>query len=302
MRKFRRRRSSHSPASQQEGPFFSSTEPAVQTKPFFDPAEDLQSKRFRGLPKLEAAYDDRGLIFNGLAGDYVAAIQRALMDFGFNLEKYQDDGIFGGETEAAVIAFQRQAGATMIDGIIGPETMRLLDEWALRRERKKEEEEEKDREEDIDDTRDRLRRAIERLRRRGERDDRPEVFLCMLDLYERHLAGEAIASTYLSEIQVNEYIRLDMGNPRGGHHKAPYALRKRDLFDRLDKYIGGDDNRFQEEFYSGSNSMFRAIGLFESLKGNINYYKSRRLSFEALDAYFASRSANPADVYSCHVV
>ncbi len=60
---------------------------------------------------------------NGSSGDDVARIQKALQDAGV----YQGtpDGVFGDQTEAAVKAFQAQAGLTA-DGIVGPATWARL--------------------------------------------------------------------------------------------------------------------------------------------------------------------------------
>ncbi len=55
----------------------------------------------------------------GSQGEDVAALQRALKALGFYTATV--DGDFGPITEAAVKAFQRQAGIT-VDGIVGPET------------------------------------------------------------------------------------------------------------------------------------------------------------------------------------
>jgi hypothetical protein len=56
---------------------------------------------------------------HGSSGDEVARIQKALQDAGFF--QGTSDGVFGDQTEAAVKAFQTQAGLAA-DGIVGPAT------------------------------------------------------------------------------------------------------------------------------------------------------------------------------------
>jgi hypothetical protein len=60
---------------------------------------------------------------HGSSGDDVARIQKALQDAG--LFQGALDGVFGDQTEAAVKAFQAQAGLTA-DGIVGPATWARL--------------------------------------------------------------------------------------------------------------------------------------------------------------------------------
>lgn len=88
---------------------------------------DLTATRFRGNVVLEAAYDDERLIRKGDTGLSVTLIQQSLIDQGYPLPFRRADGVFGDETVAAVKRFQTDAGAVLIDGIVGPETMELLD-------------------------------------------------------------------------------------------------------------------------------------------------------------------------------
>ena len=90
---------------------------------------DLRSPRFARNPVLEAVYDDELLIGveSHTRGDHVRHIQESLLAQGYALPGSRADGLFGAETEAAVIQFQRDAGALKVDGIVGPETMGLLD-------------------------------------------------------------------------------------------------------------------------------------------------------------------------------
>lgn len=58
-----------------------------------------------------------------MRGEDVQALQRALAAAGAAIEA---DGIFGGDTEKAVLRFQAQKGLT-VDGIVGPATMAALE-------------------------------------------------------------------------------------------------------------------------------------------------------------------------------
>ena len=60
---------------------------------------------------------------NGSRGDEVKALQAKLNQLGFTLEV---DGIFGDNTQNAVITLQTIFGYT-VDGIVGPGTMQLID-------------------------------------------------------------------------------------------------------------------------------------------------------------------------------
>lgn len=58
----------------------------------------------------------------GSRGSAVRALQCALNHWGFHLSQ---DGIFGGLTYNAVVAFQRQHGLA-VDGVVGPQTWSWL--------------------------------------------------------------------------------------------------------------------------------------------------------------------------------
>lgn len=87
---------------------------------------DLTSPRFSRLMDLEAAYDDEALIKSGSSGRGVQAVQQALYDMGYALPAHGADGEFGGETKAALEAFQTDQHLDD-DGIVGPLTMAALD-------------------------------------------------------------------------------------------------------------------------------------------------------------------------------
>lgn len=89
---------------------------------------DLTATRFSGNAILERAYDDIAIISKtqNSTGPHVSLIQNALLALGYHLPLHGADNIFGSETERAVIAFQIDNGGKG-DGIVGPETMHLLD-------------------------------------------------------------------------------------------------------------------------------------------------------------------------------
>jgi N-acetylmuramoyl-L-alanine amidase len=59
-----------------------------------------------------------------LRGDDVADLQRRLGALGFDAGRV--DGIFGGQTDLALKDFQHNVGLTVDDGILGPESLRML--------------------------------------------------------------------------------------------------------------------------------------------------------------------------------
>jgi peptidoglycan hydrolase-like protein with peptidoglycan-binding domain len=65
----------------------------------------------------------RGTIVGATSGDDVREVQEALQDAGFDPGRI--DGVYGPDTEAAVLAFQRVHGLRR-DGIVGPDTREAL--------------------------------------------------------------------------------------------------------------------------------------------------------------------------------
>lgn len=109
-----------------------SPEPAVATgrtrlQRTIGDGHDLSSNRFARNVVLEAVYDNERILENGDTGTAVRLVQESLLAQGYTLPAFGADGDFGAETEAAVRAFQIDAGARKLDGKIGPETMQLLD-------------------------------------------------------------------------------------------------------------------------------------------------------------------------------
>jgi N-acetylmuramoyl-L-alanine amidase len=62
------------------------------------------------------------LLRMGDRGEAVKVVQQALREAGFDIVV---DGIFGRNTRAAVMEFQRQSSLT-VDGIVGPQTLSAL--------------------------------------------------------------------------------------------------------------------------------------------------------------------------------
>jgi hypothetical protein len=97
---------------------------------------DLTATRFAGNIILEAAFDNERRIdkTHNSIGEHVRLLQDSLLAMGYALPRSpskalpgRGDGIFGDETEAAVMQFQTDAGAALIDGVVAIETMGLFD-------------------------------------------------------------------------------------------------------------------------------------------------------------------------------
>lgn len=86
-------------------------------------SSDLLKKSLGGMSK-ESLNIDRLLHFKD-AGDDVKNIQEALKQLGYDLSKYGTDGLIGSETTAAIKAFQQAKGLS-VDGVIGPDTVKAL--------------------------------------------------------------------------------------------------------------------------------------------------------------------------------
>jgi peptidoglycan hydrolase-like protein with peptidoglycan-binding domain len=92
------------------------------------PRKALVAPRFVGNAQLDRALNNELLIQKGSHGAAVRLIQESLLAQGYTLPQFGVDGDFGDETEAALKQFQGDAGAVTIDGVVGPETMGLLDQ------------------------------------------------------------------------------------------------------------------------------------------------------------------------------
>jgi peptidoglycan hydrolase-like protein with peptidoglycan-binding domain len=95
---------------------------------------DLTASRFAGDSVLEAIYDNERVLKSGDKGEAVKKLQQALLEAGYSLPRFGVDGIFGPETAAAVMDFQRASGLGTggvmkgIDGVVDATTMGWLDQ------------------------------------------------------------------------------------------------------------------------------------------------------------------------------
>jgi peptidoglycan hydrolase-like protein with peptidoglycan-binding domain len=93
----------------------------------------LTSLRFSRDPRLQQASENNPPLKQGERGEAVAAVQRALVDLGFDMPvttgrgRKLPDGIFGPETERVVRQFQAANGLDA-DGIVGRHTLQKLEE------------------------------------------------------------------------------------------------------------------------------------------------------------------------------
>ena len=99
----------------------------------------LQSRLFRGDPKLEAAaVSVSAHVTPGATGDHVAKIQFALMRL--DEAPLDQDGTYGPQTAAAVLAYKQKRNIinrsyqTQADNIVGIMTMAALDKEMRQRE------------------------------------------------------------------------------------------------------------------------------------------------------------------------
>lgn len=280
---------------QTSGNSFFGTQPIIQRKEY-DPKENLLSKRYRGDTELEKVFDNEKLIFNGLTGDTVRIIQQGLMAFGYALEKYKDDGIFGSETEGAVRIFQSEHGATMIDGIVGPETMRLLDLQALRMEKGNKEKKEKGNIKEAERT---IMEKVKEELKKESGDKRAEYALCLLNLYKAHRSQQNIYDKYMGPQLMLPYIENDRGNNQGKTFKDPGSVKQRSSFRTLDRAVTRNSATFTYNLLSEANNILEGINVV-SKKNRIKKYRlmyGRTLDF--LYKYIKTRMNNEQDIYSC---
>jgi peptidoglycan hydrolase-like protein with peptidoglycan-binding domain len=93
----------------------------------------MRAPRFVLNSRLQKAEQNAPALKQGETGDGVRVLQQALIDLGFAMPLSKPaahgnpDGVFGTETQAAVIAFQRREGL-LADAIVGRQTLGRLDE------------------------------------------------------------------------------------------------------------------------------------------------------------------------------
>ncbi len=103
---------------------------AVARKPAPAPPKekDFDSPRFKGNAFLKKVLNGKHHVTAGDTDKSVRLIQESLLAEGYVLPERGADGIFGPETKAVIIQFQKDATAKKeTSGIVGPETMELLD-------------------------------------------------------------------------------------------------------------------------------------------------------------------------------
>lgn len=79
------------------------------------------------MDKDEGADLPDGILKRGASGAKVERVQEGLKELGYSLGGYGSDGKYGGATEDAVRAFQRDAGIT-VDGEYGPQTEEAMED------------------------------------------------------------------------------------------------------------------------------------------------------------------------------
>lgn len=91
-----------------------------------DPRHDLTSRLFSGDATLQAVYDNHRTLKCGSSGEAVKKVQRALIRLG-HLAANEDDGKFGDKTEAAVRSYQQAHAALSDDGVVGMNSLGMMD-------------------------------------------------------------------------------------------------------------------------------------------------------------------------------
>ncbi|ERG65168.1 MULTISPECIES: peptidoglycan-binding protein [Agrococcus] len=87
----------------------------------------LQSPRFAGDPVLESCFAGTHRMHTPEQGDAVRKVQQALIDLGYPIPSGATGGFFA-ETSAAVVLFKQRHGLQPSDPVVGPGTIRALDE------------------------------------------------------------------------------------------------------------------------------------------------------------------------------
>ena len=88
----------------------------------------LKSSRFAGDSTLEACSAGTSRLTVGSRGPAVGKVQQALMDLNVSVAGLTADASFGPITASAVRKFQSSRGLSPVDGIVGRNTMTVLDD------------------------------------------------------------------------------------------------------------------------------------------------------------------------------
>lgn len=91
----------------------------------------LQATRWGADPRLEKCLDNTQTMQAFEEHPAVKKVQQALIDLGFPLPQFGDDGKFGTETGGQVTQFKLDNGIEPHDPVVGPKTMARLDQLCL---------------------------------------------------------------------------------------------------------------------------------------------------------------------------
>ena len=83
-------------------------------------------RREKALKEREEDWMALNLVKYGSRNEETRAIQQIMMDEGYDLEPYNDDGIYGDLTKAAVINWQQDNGLK-VDGIVGQKLAMVIE-------------------------------------------------------------------------------------------------------------------------------------------------------------------------------
>lgn len=93
------------------------------------PSLSLKSARFSGEATLQKVSRGELQLGRGTRGEAVKAVQQALIDIGYPMPRFGADGDFGGETQKALVRFQKHHGLTPT-GAVDTATLAALDRVA----------------------------------------------------------------------------------------------------------------------------------------------------------------------------
>ena len=117
------RRSTRPPATGPRGTIADAARPSVQRddadspKAEHRPATRSTNTRFAGQKRLQEIANGGSALAKGDPAAAVKPVQTALLDLGYSLLRYKDDGSFGDETAQAIAQFRTDRGVTAGDGM-----------------------------------------------------------------------------------------------------------------------------------------------------------------------------------------
>lgn len=274
-----------------------------------DPKDNLRSEMFAGVSILEDVYDNSSILKMGASGDHILRIRQILHRSGY-IEKSSSTLKFDETFKSGLQALQSSSNAILEDGIVGPETMRLLDSKALYLER--------DEGECPADPKENIEKAKEKFAKEKEEEDKkwffddtksdmPEIQLKIVNLYEKYSSGNAVNERYISNkakkmlIDLKAYILRNGTIEEIAGEKNPYFQPISDIetsaFQRLDAI--SDPDAFIVAVEDLAKEIQKTISL-------IRYYTSwpRGAAYPSggeLFDHITKRSENPNDIYSAFI-